>query len=609
MSDYEAIHRNNIQALSRQLEEQYLAFAKRISTIANDPKAKLQKSFKFVNNRAIQEKVDKLTGEFNTQILETISAGIVSGWELANTKNDALVRATIKSAEALKIADGLNNHNLSTLQTFLNRKENGLTLSDRVWKMGNQFRDEMEMHIQLGILNGDSANVVSRRVRQYLNEPDKLFRRVRDDQGRLVLSNAAKQYHPGQGVYRSSYKNARRTAATETNMAYRKSDHERWKNNPSVVGFEIKLSAQHPRPDICDDCKGKYPKSFVFSGWHPHCFCYQVPIMLSDAEFDKYIDSILEEKEYDPKQSENFVSDTPEGFKKWVSNNEEKIKKMKNPPYWVKDNFKDGKIGEGLRKSTETAKTLQQAPTDSKVFKPAKTIKEAEVFGRTLAGNASYKGVSVEVANQWNESVFYHVQNYPELKEQLKFIGTAQERNSFYALQKTKKAIDENSLFWQQALKAANGDSLKAKELLEKSYLKLAGRINSRVMAVSYSDPVASGVSMNANFFKNMNQAVSSLKRDVQSGFHPPGCDTVKSVIDHELGHQLDKLLKLSSNFKVQELIKNCDVAVDVSGYAKKNTAEFIAECWSEYLNNPNPRKVAAELGKIIEDEYKKYKK
>lgn len=413
MPDFEEQHRRNIQALAKQLEKQYLAFAKQVSTIANDPKAKFQKSFKFVNNKAIQEKVDKLTGEFNTKILETISAGIVSGWGLANTKNDALVRATIKSAQALKIADGLNDRNLSALQSFINRKVDGLGLSDRVWKIGEQFRDEMEMHLQLGILNGDSANVVSRRVRQYLNEPYKLFRRVRDDQGKLVLSNAAKQYHPGQGVYRSSYKNARRTAATETNMAYRKSDHERWMKNPAVVGFEIKLSAQHPRPDICDDCKGKYPKSFVFSGWHPHCFCYTVPIMLSDDEFDKYLDSILEEKEYDPRQSENFVDDTPEGFKKWVDQNKERVTKMKNPPYWVKDNFKDGKISEGLA-AISPVKTVKAV----KAVKAVEATKAVDIFQQRMPYNVKRledelgikKGaeMSFEDANELRGNVNYN---------------------------------------------------------------------------------------------------------------------------------------------------------------------------------------------------------
>ena len=76
---------------------------------------------------------------------------------------------------------------------------------------------------------------MSRDVRRYLRNPDKLFRRVRDKHGNLRLSKAAKAYHPGRGVYRSSYRNALRLTATENNMAYRTADHLRWQQQPFVV--------------------------------------------------------------------------------------------------------------------------------------------------------------------------------------------------------------------------------------------------------------------------------------------------------------------------------------------------------------------------------------
>lgn len=103
----------------------------------------------------------------------------------------------------------------------------------------------------------------------------KLFRRVRDEHGELQLSKRAAVFHPGRGVYRSSYKNARRLAATETNIAYMTADYERWQQLDFVVGIEIKLSNNHtlngvPFTDICDDLKGRYPKDFKFTGWHPY---------------------------------------------------------------------------------------------------------------------------------------------------------------------------------------------------------------------------------------------------------------------------------------------------------------------------------------------------
>jgi hypothetical protein len=343
MSDFDKRHKANAYKYTKKLEQHYLSFASKIAKIADNPKAKFQKSFKFSNNKQIQELVDKALKEFNSELYNSVVANITEEWLLANTKNDALVKATIKSAEVLNLVSGLRDHNLKALDAFISRKVDGLNLSQRIWNQIDAFKDELEMHLQIGIANGDSANVISRRIRENLLEPEKLFRRVRDKNGNFLLSDNAKAFHPGQGVYRSSFKNARRLVVTETNMAYRNADHLRWQKNPTIVGFEIKLSGSHPAADICDDLKGKYPKSFLYNGWHPHCFCYAVPIMLSEKEFDKYLDSVINNRPFDPAQSENYVSEPNEGFSKWMNDNEDRVKSMverEKAPYFIQDNQK-----------------------------------------------------------------------------------------------------------------------------------------------------------------------------------------------------------------------------------------------------------------------------
>ena len=48
--------------------------------------------------------------------------------------------------------------------------------------------------------------------------------------------------------------------------------------------------------------------------------------------------------------------------------------------------------------------------------------------------------------------------------------------------------------------------------------------------------------------------------------------------------------------------LKVSDVATAVSGYASKNHFEWFAECFAEYLDSENPRQVAAEFGKQLEE-------
>lgn len=140
-------------------------------------------------------------------------------------------------------------------------------------------------------------------------------------------------YHPGRGVYRSSSRNAQRLARTEINMAYRTAEQKRWEKFDFVVGFEVKTTQNGKHvTDICDDLAGKYPKTFVFKGWHPQCMCYCIPILKTEDEF-----WLLDEDA----KSVNEVTDVPKGFEKWVEANAGRIKKAEangTAPYFIADN-------------------------------------------------------------------------------------------------------------------------------------------------------------------------------------------------------------------------------------------------------------------------------
>lgn len=120
-----------------------------------------------------------------------------------------------------------------------------MNLSKRVWNMKEGYQTFIEDGIKIGVADGKSAIEMTKDVKSYLTNPDKLFRRVRGDDGELHLSKNARAYHPGAGVYRSSYMNALRLTATETNMAYRTADYLRLRDNDFVVGIHIGLSNNH----------------------------------------------------------------------------------------------------------------------------------------------------------------------------------------------------------------------------------------------------------------------------------------------------------------------------------------------------------------------------
>lgn len=201
------------------------------------------------------------------------------------------------------------------------------------------------MALDVGIRNGLSAAEIAKELQEWLQQPNKVFHRTRNEQGDLVESEPSKAYHPGTGVAKSSYINAKRMAANETNMAYLTADHERIQDLDFVVGIEVHLSGNHTFKgrdglyhelhDICDQLQGKYPKDFKFVGWHPNCRCYMTTVLKTKEEF---MSDLLNDTNT---ESVNTVKDVPQGFKDWVLQNMPIYEKNgKKPPYFVRDNMK-----------------------------------------------------------------------------------------------------------------------------------------------------------------------------------------------------------------------------------------------------------------------------
>lgn len=350
---YDKKHKENLAKRARKVQQLYDAAIKRIAQAAApslfdaDPK----KEFHFEDFPALKKEMEALMQDLGTSLQANIEDGDQESWTLSNTKNDAMVDSIIGTKHLpKKVVQAWKHPHLEALNAFIARKEAGMNLSRRVWNLTQQFKSEMELALELGMGEGKSAAALSRDIRKYLVEPNKLFRRVRDKSGALRLSKAAAAYHPGQGVYRSSYKNALRMTATENNIAYRTADHNRWQALPFVIGIEIHISNNHPTEDICDlfDRK-RFPKDFKFTGWHPWCRCYAVSVLASQEEMDAYTTAIMNGEDVSHWKFTGQVEKMPKEFNKWMKDNQARIENATSMPYFIKDNFKDGDPAKGLR--------------------------------------------------------------------------------------------------------------------------------------------------------------------------------------------------------------------------------------------------------------------
>lgn len=310
--------------------------------------------------------IENILKDFAREVGNIVAGAVKAAWERVEAKNDALLIEKFmeiigESVMIGKVYQYFNRllpegtspktriivtrglietvtgspRNIEALNTFLARKVDGLNISQRVWKIADeQVMPLIESYLSEGINKGTSAAEISRDLREYLHEPDKLFRRVRDKStGKLKLSVAAEDYHPGQGVYRSSYKNAMRLAREEINQAYRTADHERWKQMDIIRGIRISLSESHyqrmPDGDICDELAGEYPKDFMFPSWHVGCLCHATAITLPKEQFIKRLRG--EDVDMNPVQ-------IPEKFTSYVESHKEQIEGWKSKPYWYTRN-------------------------------------------------------------------------------------------------------------------------------------------------------------------------------------------------------------------------------------------------------------------------------
>lgn len=331
---------------------------------------------------AKQKKVEELLRRLHSVVTFAIERGIQLEWGQASEETDKLVKSVFgKKILSTPEFKAWNERNTEAMNAFIQRSEKGLNLSQRVWKTVEQLRDEMEVAITVSIGEGQSASQMSKKVRQYLNEPDLMFRRFRykagektvddyDENGNKVGSHKEPvygkkwkkrvkgkdgkvhfidydkdDYKTGRGVYKSSAKNAMRVCRTETNIAYRRSDNQRWSDLDFVVGQHIALSRSHPKKDICDKLAGDYPKDFKFDGWHPQCFCVCTPITVPIEQTKHLTKMFMEGKDWKSELKRIArgyeVKDYPQGFKDWVTENKDKIalsQERGTEPYFVKNN-------------------------------------------------------------------------------------------------------------------------------------------------------------------------------------------------------------------------------------------------------------------------------
>lgn len=185
------------------------------------------------------------------------------------------------------------------------RLEDGLSVSERIWRFDNNSRRTFDKILADGVANGRSAWETAGLLENYLGSGADCPRWTRtrlyntsksdiaagDTTGLFTGSECASQ-----GVAYNALRLARNEMQTTLNIA----NDTLMAASPWIEGEQIVLSAEHPKPDQCDDAAsggenndGVYPVGTITLPLHVLCLCYKLAVMMDKAVFNNKLRSWL----------------------------------------------------------------------------------------------------------------------------------------------------------------------------------------------------------------------------------------------------------------------------------------------------------------------------
>ncbi len=421
MTKYEKEHRENLQRIATEIDDAFYDFSYNIAR----QKSKVNLTddlLKWTSFVGLSAFVDKQIKKLVSRIEKSSYNSIYRAFSLSE-KYDKDISKKYEPKRKFSF------FKTSKIEKQAKGYFRDLKLSDRVWH--SQYKNEIRLAIDTAFRTGKSQEQLAREIRRYLREPDRLYKRVRDNHGKLVLSKAMKEYHPGRGVYRSSYRNAMRLATDELNRAYREAEWEMWQKKDYIVGFRVSVT---PRKNstcpLCEELQGVYPKSFKWYAWHPNCRCYVTPIYADTQEN-------IFRGNYSTQQPP-----MPDNFKTWIRVNSPKIQeanKRGTAPFFIRDNKKT--IDNFLRENKTSIQEVKDLMNKAKA-----SATEIDSLAKGIA--IKYGGYATPIDLKSKASILRKLNN--ELEGDISQIKDAV-RNTIIVPQKNiKKCIDylqKNDIF------------------------------------------------------------------------------------------------------------------------------------------------------------------
>ena len=532
---------------------------------------------------------------------------------LSNIYKDGYYRTAYEIQKGTGIGQAFSKIDQNKIDKVLARPwaPDGKNFSERIWgKDRTQLVYQLQTRFTQGIIRGDAPQRIIKDMKKTLNSSQKATERLVRTESAFVTAASRLESFEKMGVKQLRFL---ATLDLDTSKVCRDMDGKVFDLKDAKIGVNV-----HPLHPNCRSTEVPYIKNRFTEGGKrtardKNGNTYYVP---TDMTYHEWY--------------QTYVANDPEWLLQEQKHKHKSVDKKQYEEYkkvlgkkgvGTFDNFQNMKYTNveewnNLKQKRRDALKNTSANNESKPFVPAKTIEEANDYAMNVLGikMASYKGVDITTANEWNRGLKDTFDRFPALKQNFGFVGECHERN--VAMEKVLQKRYLNKLI----VDYPNTDKEKLKTRAEELARKKIKEYDIRpdTLARSFS-PLSEdylydfrGVTINKSYGKNSVDLIELLKECVHYKYYPVKCDTIRYVLDHEVGHQLDAMLAISQQKNIQELFHSMNhetMTNALSQYAWDNPnnkiyAEFIAEGWAEYCNNPKPRKVAKEIGQTIERRY-----
>ena len=456
---------------------------------------------------------------------------------------------------SIDLNNSFNTVNENLVRETLKTNWSGLSFSERIWEHRRSLAFTIKSELNKGLIRGESLQDISK-----------------------IISDK----------FDTSFSNAMRLVRTESCWIMNEATVNNYKNN-GIKEYEFMAFLDSKTSKECRDLDGKkfsieeYQAGVNLPPLHPNCRSCVIPVV-EDIEKPN--------KEY-------INNEYYAGYKGFDVDN---IPKELNREDY--EHLDDGrKLYREARKERKAIIEKMENEAIERAFNtPRKynTIEKANKKLQEIGIKETYlNNVDPMLYDDIIKSFEYNLNKVPMIKKYMHYIGDHTGIVKLYDNEEFKnQTIDIMAeLFNGDREKALNEYLLNGKknllETVEEDYLS-----------------ANNGMMMNSKLFRDYKQALKHHYRNLTDGFLFGGDGTIQSVFTHEIGHTVDKFLRLDHNIDISDFLKdNKDILEEqLSEYGKTNTDEAFAELYSNYIHRDKEKQntLTKNFGIWLEDNLKK---